>query len=256
MILSILGSRPRHEDLLSLTAINGVQVIDLPPSSAERSADFTVICGDGHTLAIHYHSPHSLLGAIRTGTLMPALVTLKQATPWAYLLIGGIMSANADGKVRNNDGKSSGWLWSAVQGVLLTAQEMGVGVLHLPHADSVPATLESLAKRDRGPIKAVPQREAMFCSPGELVLMALPGIGEGKAEALLRYCGDSAAHALMALTSEYTGAPSIGPETRRKVRQALGLDDGFAIVPTKETDLSLHEKAEIAQSTSGPRRAA
>ena len=255
MILSILGSRPRHEDLLSLTQINGVQVIDLPPSSAERSADFTVICGDGAALGIHYHNPHSLLSAIRVGALMPALIALKQATPWAYLLIGGIMSANADGKVRNNDGKSSGWLWSAVQGVLLTAQEMGIGVLHLPHADSVPATIDSLAHRDRGPVKALPMREALFYSPGEQVLMALPGIGEGKAEALLRHCGN-AATALMALTSEYSGAPGIGPETRRKAREALGIPDGFALVPTKETDLSLHDKAEIAQTTSSPRRAA
>jgi hypothetical protein len=255
MILSILGSRPRHEDLLSLTNVDGVQVIDLPPSSADRLADFTLICSDGCSVAIHYHSPQSLLSAIRMNVLKPTLISLKAASPWSYLLIGGVMTPNADGKVRLGD-KTSGFLWSAIQGALLTAQEIGIPVLTLPHADSVPETLIGLAKRDRGSVKALPMREALFYSPAEQVLMALPGIGEGKAEALLRYCGDSAAHALMALTSEYAGAPGIGPETRRKVRQALGIGDGFALVPTKETDLSLHEKAEIAQTTSSPRRAA
>jgi DNA polymerase-3 subunit alpha len=96
-------------------------------------------------------------------------------------------------------------------------------------------------------------------------LIALSGAKEGevghalldgeqaKAEALLHHCG-TAATALLALTSAYTSVPGLAPELQAAVRAALGVPDGMALLPTKETDLTLYEKVEIASTTNGGNR--
>jgi ERCC4-type nuclease len=59
------------------------------------------------------------------------------------------------------------------------------------------------------------------------MLLALPGIGEQKATALLEHC-KSAAWALMVLTDDEYEFPGIGAETRRNVREAMGLHDDMS----------------------------
>jgi ERCC4-type nuclease len=72
-----------------------------------------------------------------------------------------------------------------------------------------------------------PPRDVLFADPDLDMLLALPGVGEQKAEALLQYCG-GAAWALMVLTDDEHEFPGIGPETRRKVREAMGLHDDMS----------------------------
>lgn len=222
-ILTILSKSPAHPDLAQLSTIGGVALVP----AAAGPADLTVICADGATLAIRYWRPADLLHSIREGDFDGALVALKQRSPWAYLLIGGVLVPNADGKVRDGD-TITGWRWDAYQGALLTAQELGVGVVTLQHAQHVAATVEQLARRKRGPVKAAPAREGLFYSPAELLLLALPSIGETKAEQLLTYCG-SPADALLALTADDLSVPGIGPKTRQEARRVLGLRDGEAL---------------------------
>ena len=252
MLISLLRSRPCHEDLASITTVGGVQVIDLPATADERIIDVTLLCRDGASLAVHYHNPQTLLSAIRTNTLNPALIRLKSASAWAYLVVGGVMVPNADGKIRLGK-TSTGVSWDVVQQALMTAQEMGVTVLTLPHADSVPTALLQLAIRPRTAVRALPLRDGLFYEPGMQVLLGLPGISEAKAEALLDHCG-TAATALLALTSAYTSVPGLAPDLQTAVRTALGLPDGMALLPTKETDLTLYEKVEIASTTNGGNR--
>lgn len=216
-ILTILSKSPAHPDLAQLSTIGGVALVP----AATGPADLLVVCADGATLAIRYWRPADLLHAIREGDFDGALVGLRQLSPHATLLIGGVLVPNSDGKVRDGD-TITGWRWDAYQGALLTAQELGVGVLTLQHAQHVAATVEQLARRRRGPVKAAPAREGLFYSPAELMLLALPSIGETKTEHLLTYCG-SVANALLALTDDTIEVPGIGPKTRQEARRVLGL---------------------------------
>ena len=227
MIISVLCEQPRHHDLLGLNA--GVPIVDVPLGAL--AADVVVSCGDEANLGLVYHNLTSLFSTLRTKELFSRLVTLKQRWQWAYLVIGAVLSPTHDGRnCRNSRGDSSGWNWNALQGALLTAQEMGVGVIQLPHADLLGATLQTLAKRERGAVRAKPMRNALFFDPGVELLMALPGIGEAKAEALIGQFG-SVHTALWALTDDSIEAPGIGPETRKAVRAALGLPHDAALMP-------------------------
>lgn len=221
-ILSALAERPRHHDLLGLATLGGVPVLDAPLDSLGR-ADLVVACQDGAMLGIVYLDMVGLLSAMRAKELTARVVTAKQRWPWCYLLLGFIPALNADGKLRNTRGESSGWAWDAVAGQLLTLQELGVGVMHLHSPDALERTLATLARRDRGPVRALPLRDGLFYSEACQILMAIPGIGEGKADALIAQCG-SAAACLQALTDDSLSVPGIGPETRTAARAALGLN--------------------------------
>lgn len=226
MLTSLLAATPAHADITPALARLATPVIHVPAPTLEP-ADLLLSCSDGATLAVRYLSPVDLLGAIRQNTLHATCVALRQRSQWAYLLIGGVVTPNADGRVRVG-ANTSGWAWDAVQGAVLSCQEIGVGVLWLQHADSLGETLTRLARRDRGPARAMPPREGLWYTPAEQILLALPGIGEGKTDALLAFCG-SAADALWALTEpDAPLPPGIGPETRKAARAALGLrDDEF-----------------------------
>lgn len=218
-MLSLLKNETAHPDLHSLENFGSVGAIIAPTAPA----DLLIVCDDGATLAIKYWQPKDLLHAIRQREFEATLIELKAQSPWTYLIIGGVMTPNADGKVRSPDGAITGWDWSAVQGALATAQELGVVVIHLQHAQQVAGQVERLAQRKRGDVRTAPLREGLFCSPAEQILLALPGIGEEKAAALLDYCGGNIAAVLHALTDPSVSAPGIGPKTRDAVRAALGL---------------------------------
>lgn len=231
-ILTILSKSPAHPDLASLSTIGGVALVP----AATGPADLLAVCADGATLAIKYWRPGDLLHAIREADFDGALVALRQLSPHATLLIGGVLVPNADGKVRDGD-TITGWRWDAYQGALLTAQELGVGVVTLQHAQHVAATVEQLARRKRGPVRATPARDGLFYSPAELMLLALPGVGETKADALLTYCG-SVAGALQALTDDAAAVPGVGPKTRAEVRRVLGLGPDEALTRYTTTPAS------------------
>lgn len=226
-ILSILAEKPRHPDLQGLERIGDALLIDTPLDSLGR-ADLLVACQDGAMLGIVYYDLVGFFNALRQQELTPRLVATKQRWPWAYLVLGFIPAVNADGKVRNARGEPSGWTWEAISGAMLQAQEMGVSVLHIPHVDQLPALIERLAKRDRGPVRASPLRDSLWYSEAVQLLMAIPGIGETKADDLIEQCG-SAAAALQALTDDSLRFPGVGPETRKKARAVLGLRDSEAL---------------------------
>jgi hypothetical protein len=232
-ILSVLAERPRHHDLLGLQSVGDVQILDAPLDTLGR-ADLVVACADGAMLGIVYLDQVALLSAIRTKELAGRLIGVKQRWPWAYLLLGFLPAVSADGRLRNTAGASAGWAWDAVQGALLTAQEIGVGVLYLQHADHLERTIGQLARRDRGPARALPLRDGLFYSEACQILMGIPGIGESKADALVAQCG-SAAAALQALTDDSMSLPGVGPETRKAARAALGLGPSEALGPYPTT---------------------
>lgn len=185
-----------------------------------------VMATDGTLLVCRYMPTGELLDQIRTQRLPALLAQLRQrGSDWIYLLLDGELTANTSGKTVQN-GNVTGFDWKAIQGALLSIQEAGVGVVWLQSVEHLQDQVYLLAKRDRSQKRVRPPRDLLFVSPAEDLILALPGIGEDRAHLLLKQAG-SAAWLLDLLTDLAPAAKldGIGPETKRKIRQALGLSD-------------------------------
>ena len=192
------------------------------------AGDLLVATDDSCLLAIERKTASDLLNTLRDDRLFPQLAKLREVSPWAYLIVCGVFQPGPGG-ICIADGRATGWNWASVQGALLTAQEMGVHVLHVASDADYEASVIRLANRDRSALRIAPARDVTIISEQEQVLASLPGIGGEKARALLAEFG-SAHLALHYLTVwdrywHHQGVAGIGDGIRRKVRRALGLDD-------------------------------
>jgi ERCC4-type nuclease len=184
----------------------GVPAISAPITSAS----YLAVCADGAQLAISVMTTNDLRHALRNKTLYADMLKLRGLSPWAYLI-------TLEEKRTLDDDLSS---------ALLSVQETGVGTLHIKQ-ETLVETVQRLAKRDRTTRRVRPPREVLFADPELDMLLALPGLGEKKAIALLEHC-KSAAWALMVLTDDEYEFPGIGQETRRNIREVLGLHDDMS----------------------------
>jgi hypothetical protein len=203
-------------------------------------------CSDGTMLACMYQPAMQLLHLMRRQEHMPLLLQLRDRSPWSYLLIDGYLRCSASGKAEVN-GNNTGFDWPAVQGLLLSIQEIGVGVVTLQDTRHLGDTIYGLAKRDRSARRIRPPREALFVTPAEDLLLALPGIGDERCRTLLKYCGGSPAAALDALTDPRQSIPGVGPALQRNAREALGLSDGIRLAllgMTEEEAMFLEPEAQ------------
>jgi hypothetical protein len=204
-----------------------VQLLHGPPPVTLPLGDsnaMLLMCADGAMLTARYMTTSELFDLLRTSRLIPTMLQLRERSAWPYLLLSGLTQPTGSGKVMHN-GTPSGLAWSAMQGALLSIQELGVGVLTLQSDRYIADTLFTLANRDRSTRRVRPPRDALFVTPAEDMLLALPGIGEDRLAQLLRFTNGSVAAAIDALTDPRCDVPGIGPETKKKVRQALGLSD-------------------------------
>lgn len=199
------------------------------PSPSIAPATFHAFCTDGAKLAIKVITPSDLVRSLSKKRILSDCLKLREQSGWAYLIIAGELRPAREtitGDVLRDGKRVSGWTWETISNMLLSIQETGVAVCQINNIDNVTRYVQSLAERSRLVKRVRPAREVLFCEPAEDMLMALPGIGEKTAQALLEYTG-SAAWALMILTDDQYEFAGIGPETRRKVREALGIGDGM-----------------------------
>lgn len=219
---------------------------EVPQMSMDLGESCTCLamCEDGVLLAVLHLPAHKLANAIKQDGLFQRIIELKQKSEWAYVLISEGLSATSDGstKVGKVDTK---WAWSAVQGALATVQELGVVIVHIQEESDVGPTVARLAKRDRSTKRLKPARDAEFLSPGEQMLLALPGIGETNLMKILGYCG-SITDSLMALTDPNVSIPGIGNKTKQAVRDALGLLDDQYLCPISVNDMVVDRTIEKA----------
>jgi len=211
------------------------------------AGDVLVTCDDGTLLAVERKTPDDLLNSLRDNRLWAQLAGMRQVTPWAYLMITGDLRCSADGKVIT-DSRGTGWNWASVQGALLQAQEMGVFVYVCSGDDDYEAAVLRLAARSHKPELVIPPaREPIPMSTAERILLALPGLGPERAQALLEYCG-TPAWALMCLTdlSFNDEVPGIGIGIKRAVRRALGLDDDNMILAPYIAETQPQAKEQVA----------
>lgn len=205
------------------------------------AGDVHALTSDGCVLMIERKTPADLIHSIVDGRLFPQVARLRDRTPHGYLVVDGLVSCGRSGQVIHA-GRDTGFAWAALQGALLTVQELGVAVQEFPEGQFEDAVL-GLIKRHRGDVH--PARRVLAAGdPALAVLTSLPGIGLERAFALLKTCG-TAAYALWALTETHprtwtntaegsTAIGGIGPATKAAVRAALGLEDGRCLVPVAE----------------------
>ncbi len=199
--------------------------------TALEAGDFLVATADNCMLGIERKTSDDLLNTLKGDRLFSQVSRLRETTPWAYLLITGYLGPGPDGKTITS--RQTGWDYSAVQGALLTVQELGVNVVLSPGDHDLENSIIRLAKRERGQVRITPSRIPNFLGPGEAAIAALPGIGMERLEAVIRAAG-SPAWALVMLTEHHgEHVPGVGPATKASIRRALGLDDDleFVILP-------------------------
>lgn len=108
--------------------VKGLKFGGVPTAvTALDAGDFLVATSDGVLLSIERKTSDDLLNTLKGDRLFSQCARIRAATPWAYLLITGYLGPGPDGKTITT--RQTGWDFSAVQGALLTVQELGVNVV-------------------------------------------------------------------------------------------------------------------------------
>ncbi len=190
--------------------------------------DLWAQCADDQMLVIERKTPSDLLGSIDDRRLFQQAAAMRQKSPWAYVVVTGLIAHNAAGQVVI-DGHVTGWNFDAVQGALADVQEMGVTVIYCQSDSHYEETVLRLARRNRDTSKTLaPRVQPHVMNAGERLLTSLPGIGLERAKLLLSEYDDRPAHALAWLTWMHTfvDIAGIADGTKTNVRRALNLDEG------------------------------
>jgi len=189
------------------------------------TGDFWGVCDDGELIVVERKTPGDFLGTLRQDRLFPQLAQLREQSIWSYLVITGTLLPGANDTCWT-DQVETGWKWTAIQGALLTAQEIGVHVSYCQGDLSYESAVLRLANRSRSVVRVTPARDTAWLTEAEAIVAALPGIGYDRAQSLIKECG-TAGWALSFLTDHDTQqhVPGIGPAIKRRIRRALGLTD-------------------------------
>ena len=195
--------------------------------------DAWITTAAGDLVCVERKTPTDLLGSIKDNRIFAQAAGMRQRTPFAYLVVTGILADSLTGMVVTDD-RVTGWKWASVQGALLEVQELGVHVVTCRNDDEYEHTLCSLASRERNREKTLePTTHSRIMSPGEVLLCSLPGIGFERAQILLREFENQPAAALAWLTWHRwpmeQPIAGISTGTKNKVREALGLADWAVI---------------------------
>lgn len=209
---------------------------DVPTTVIELEAgDVHALCDDGCLLTIERKTTEDLLNSLRDDRLLPQMARLvdnrlnEQAgqgffTTRPYLVITGMFYRGPGGKVYTGDRGLTGWNWDALQGALLTIQEMGVMVVNAGGDEDFEASIIRLANRKRDPIKLIPPRPPTIVGPGAAFLASLPGVGVEHSLHLLEWAANLPGHAIAGITDLDIDCP-LPKATRKRVRSMLGLRD-------------------------------
>ncbi len=200
--------------------------------TALDTGDLWASCDDGELLVIERKTPSDLLASISDGRLFMQAMKMRERTPWAYVVITGVLAPTHDNKTYV-EGKLTSWNWDAIQGALLDVQEAGVHVVSCAHENGYSDAVLRLERRNRGErvLNTAPAAKGRIISPAETALIGLPGIGLERAQDLLEYTNNSAAHAIAWLTwlDTFGDVAGIGPGIKAGVRRALGLADSESL---------------------------
>jgi ERCC4-type nuclease len=194
------------------------------------AGDIWAVTDDSKILVIERKTPNDFLNTLKEDRLFvqaAGLQELRKEGYWPYLMITGELQRGQNGHVFTD--RETGWSWTAIEGALLTIQEMGIFITHCANDFDLEPAIIRLTERSRD--------EKMILPPARIgkvlgiqagFLCGLPGIGPEKVSDILAYCG-TPAWALAGLTDSTSQIPGIGPGIKNNVRYTLGLKDNEEI---------------------------
>lgn len=189
MITAIIIDSREPEWLQALT-FGGVPTTVM----ALEFGDLMAVTDDGHTLLIERKTPDDFLNTLRDDRLFPQMGGLANRRlndqlgnghmmTWPYLVITDSFLVGPNGKVITNRGET-GWSHTAIEGALITVQEMGVFVAHCAGDNDYEAFILALGRRKRNSnIQILPARPPRQLGREYAVLESF-GIGPDRAQVL------------------------------------------------------------------------
>lgn len=193
------------------------------------TGDLHIACDDGTVILVERKTGGDFLNSLKDDRVFRQCANMRHVSPWAYLVITGEFQRGPNGKVIAE--RETGWSWNAVQGALLTIQELGVFVTFAAGETDFEGCIARLAARSHEPEKLLPpERPGVSLSLAEAFLCGLPGIGPERAVTLMDMCG-TAKMALIALTDTQPmqGIPS---NVKTNARRVLGMTVGEVMCAT------------------------
>ncbi len=212
----ILDNRePPHIQKLNFGCPSMIQCLE--------TGDLHIATDDDKLLIVERKAAMDFVNSIKDGRLFNQVARAKQITPYVYVAIVGSILPAKHGKTYIN-GNLTGWDYSAIQGVMLSIQELGAGIVFCADENDFLPCMVRLANRSRDVIPVMPVREAAIFGGAENVLASLPGIGVKKAADLLKMF-PNVGMALWFLTDvddTQTKIPGIAENTKKNIVNLLG----------------------------------
>lgn len=193
------------------------------------TGDIHIVCDDGTLILIERKSMNDFLNSLKDDRIFRQCADMRHVSPWAYLVITDQFQRGPNGKVVTD--RETGWSWNAVQGALLTIQELGVFVVFAASETDFEGCILRLAARDHSPEKLLPpERPGVSLSIAEQFLCGLPGIGPERAARLMDHCL-TVKTVLLALTMP-DPIPGIPSNVQHNARMVLGLMENEVMAST------------------------
>ena len=193
--------------------------------------DIWLTCDDGQTLVIERKEPEDFIGSMITHRLIrqaAGLAQLRKGGLWPYVMITGEINPGPNGRSWVN-GDLREIQYAAVQGMLLSIQELGVFTTFAANSHDLESACIRLSNRQRTDVMKLPavKRLGKKQNAAEEFLAGLPGIST-ELSALILHSAGSAARALeMLTTGEYL--PKVGTKKREQIRKVLGLSEAESL---------------------------
>ena len=213
----------RNEKVHHLEIWNAISRVCPITEMSDENCDFHVIGSDDKLLIIERKTAMDFVNSIKDGRLFNQVARAKQITPYVYVVIVGSILPAPRNKTYIN-GNLTGWDYAAIQGVMLSIQELGASIVFCADENDFLPCMVRLANRSRGDVIVMPVREAAIFGGAENVLASLPGIGAKKAADLLQHFPNvgSALWFLTDIDDKQTKIPGIAENTKRNIVRLLG----------------------------------
>jgi ERCC4-type nuclease len=196
------------------------------PTSVQflEQGDLMAATDENQLILVERKTPDDFLNSLKSDRIMIQLANMLDVTRWSYLMITGEFKLGVNGEVVTS--RVTGWNWDAVQGAILSIQEMGIFVIQCKGDDDYEDAIIRLGNRDRSEVVPVPPaKHPHVYTQSEAILASLPGIGFKRLQTVLRESGGSPAWALSLLTQidELQNFPDVPYGDRQRIRNILGL---------------------------------
>ena len=167
-----------------------------------ETGDLHIATDDDKLLIVERKTANDFVSSIKDGRLFNQVARAKQLTPYVYVVIVGSILPAKHGKTFVN-GNLTGWDYAAIQGVMLSIQELGAAIVFCADDNDLLLCIARLANRSRDIVPIMPVRESIiFGGPfnnktqngvvltslqktGASILTSLRGIGPHKAMQLM-----------------------------------------------------------------------